>query len=75
MKMQKTWLTVHFYEGNATIELTINYQTKSYTMTHGSNDQNVTFNGHIESIQVNKDRLKCVASALKFIEQELNQPK
>lgn len=72
IKQQKTWLTVHFYRGNATIELTINYETKSFSMTHGNNDRNVTFNGNTSDFKVYFDRLKCVSAALQFAKKELS---
>lgn len=73
MKIKKTWLTVHFSEGKAYIEATLNYETKSYTLTHGSNDNNVTFtNDGKETMAVHFDRLKCVTAALKFIQSELS---
>jgi hypothetical protein len=73
MKTQKTWLTVLFKEGEASIELTLHYVTKNYTMTHSNNDNNITFNGNAEKdTKLHIDRVKCVAAALKFIEQELN---
>lgn len=71
MKQQKTWLTVHFYEGKSTIELTINYQTKSFAMEHGSNDNNVTFNGDAKDFKTHTDRVKCVTAALLFAKKEL----
>ena len=71
MKINKTWLSVHFVEGKSTIELTLNYQTKTYSMTHGTNDCNVTFNGGINDIHVHSDRIKCVNAALLFIKKEL----
>jgi hypothetical protein len=71
MKIQKTWLTVHFTEGDANIELTINYQTKKFVMTHGSNDSNVTFNGGEEEFKLMTDRIKCVSAALSFAKKEL----
>ena len=71
MKQQKTWLTIHFYQGNASIELTINYQTKQFSMTHGHNNDNVTFNGKIDDIKTHEDRAKCVIAALSFAKKEL----
>ena len=70
MNIQKTWLTVIFHEGKATIELTINYQTKNYSITHGTNDNNVTFNGDGTDFKIHFDRAKCVIAALKFLENE-----
>lgn len=71
MKAQKTWLTVHFYEGKSTIELTINYQTKKFSMTHDTNDRNVTFNGDAADFKTHTDRVKCVTAALAFAKKEL----
>jgi len=72
MKIQRTWATVHFQYKNADIELTLNYQTKEYTLTHGSNDNNVTFNGKISDIHRHLNRLKCVSAVLKYVQTELN---
>ena len=71
MKQQKTWLTVNFYEGKSNIELTINYQTKSFSMAHGSNSMNVTFNGDANDFKIHTDRVKCVTAALLFAKKEL----
>lgn len=71
MKIQKTWLTVRFNQGDAHIELTINYLTKEISMTHGHNDNNVTFNDNINNIKVLEDRLKCTRAALAFAKKEL----
>lgn len=71
MKQQKTWLTVHFYEGKSSIELTINYQTKNFSITHGNNDNNVTFNGDSTDFKIHTDRVKCVTAALSFAKKEL----
>jgi len=71
MKMQFTWLNVNFYEGYAMVEAAINYETKSYSLTHGSNDGSCTFSNEDENIKKSIDRAKCVMAALKFIQQEL----
>lgn len=73
MKHQKLWLTVQFYEGDAYIELDMNYHTKKFVMRHGSNDNNVTFNADNSDFKTQFDRLKCVAAALKFAKQELGE--
>ncbi len=74
MKVIKTWATIHFTEGESTIEAALNYQQKSYVLTHGNNDQNVTFTNEVDKgkIQNSIDRNKCVAAALKYISNELN---
>ncbi len=71
MTNYKTWAVVHFCEGDASIELTINYQTGHFTLTHGNNDNNVTFNGEATNMKVVFDRLKCVKAALKYAKTEL----
>lgn len=71
MTQEKTWLTINFFQGDATIEATLNYRTKDYTLTHGHNDQNVTFGRNGDTIKDSIDRAKCVMAALKFIKQEL----
>ncbi len=72
MKQQIKWAEIHFREGKADIELTINYFTREYQLTHASNDNNVTFNSDIKDIQIDFDRVKCVQAALKYAQQELN---
>lgn len=72
MKMQKTWATVTFAEGDAYIEISMNYETKTYYLSHGSNDRNVTFDTDDgESIKTHFDRAKCVVAALNYIQSEL----
>ena len=73
MTIVKTWATVHFNHGKATIEATLNYSTNSFSITHGCNDQNVTFGNNYDDIETAIDRAKCVISALKYIKQELFQ--
>jgi hypothetical protein len=73
MKMQKTWASAVFSEGDARIEVSFNYDTDSYNLTHGNNDNNVTFNGgDSESMALHLDRAKCVAAALRYIKSELS---
>ena len=74
MKIEKTWLTVQFTHGKAGIELTLNYKDKSYSMTHGNNDENVLFTSKADDNDIQKsfDRVMCVTSALKFAKSELN---
>ena len=73
MRQQKTWLTIHFIEGDVGIEATLNYETKKFSLTHGSNDENVTFRSdQDERIKTHLDRAKCVMAALKYIQSELN---
>lgn len=75
MKTIHTWQTIHFIEGKASVELTVNYSTGSFTMTHGSNDNNITFNGNLSDLKLLKDRLKCVNAAISFVKNNLtHQP-
>ena len=67
MTTQKTWLTVNFYHGNAYIEVTLNYKERSFSLTHDTNDNNVTV-----TMKDAIDRSICVNAALKFIKQELS---
>lgn len=70
--MQKTWVTVHFMEGSVEIEADFNYETKAFSLSHGSNDDNVTFNSKDgDSIKSCFDRARCVIAALKYIKSEL----
>ena len=73
MKHFPTWHTEIFTHGDSTIELTINYQTSMYSITHGHNDNNVTFNGCIGDFNEHMDRVKCVEAALRFAKKELNK--
>lgn len=72
MKQQKTWLHIHFTHNKASVEATLNYETKSYSLTHGNNDNNIVFTDSIDNINRCFDRVKCVQAALKFIQKELN---
>jgi hypothetical protein len=68
---QKTWLTVKFYNRGVIVELTINYETKSFSITHSNNDSFVTFNGRGNEIEYALRRARCVQAALKFAKNEL----
>lgn len=76
MKIVKTWLTVHFVDNDVEIEATLNYSTRKFSLTHGSNDENVTFNSAGENAINDMDtairRNKCVTAALNFIKKELS---
>lgn len=76
MKVKKTWLTVHFIEGDVEIEATLNYATRTFSLTHGVNDENVTYkstgDNAINDMDAAIRRNKCVASALLFIKKELS---
>lgn len=68
MTIQHTWSTVIFREKEAYIEATLNYEKQSFSLSHGNNDQNVTFD---DDIDIALDRAKCVTAALKYIKAEL----
>jgi len=74
-KMKKTWLTVQFSEGGSYIEASLNYETRVFYLSHGSNDKNVTFNSEgknaINEMKWALDRAKCVSAALALIKKEL----
>lgn len=76
MKIKKTWLTVHFIEADVEIEATLNYSTRNFSLTHGSNDENVTYKSSGENAINDMDaalrRNKCVTAALNFIKKELD---
>ena len=71
MEQYATWHTEIFEQGDAKIELTLNYQKKTLSMTHGNNDRNVSFDGNIENFELLEERLACVEQALKFAKKEL----
>jgi hypothetical protein len=68
MKIKKTWATLEFIEGDAMIECNMNYETGKFSLTHGSNDNNVTFRD--EDIETCLRREKCVKAALLYIKSE-----
>ena len=69
MLLKKTWAIVEFYHGEAMIEASLNNETKTYYLTHSTNDKNVTFTN--EPIKDALDRCKCVKAALDYINNEL----
>lgn len=76
MKTQKTWSTVLFSIDEIHIEATLNYLTRAFSLTHGNNDNNVTYKSEgknaINEMLWAEKRNKCVAEALKYIKKELN---
>jgi hypothetical protein len=72
MKKQKRWSTVNFFEGEAMIELTINHDEGTYYLSHGDNDQNITFKGDDESTKFLLDRAKCCSAAIKYAAQNIS---
>lgn len=70
MKIVKTWVTVHFLEGEAEIEASLNYENKSYSLSHGSNEFKSYGSNNV--IKKHIDRAKCVNAALNYIKKELS---
>ena len=71
IKTQKTWSTVRFTEGNESITLSLNYEKKTFSISHGSNDHCVTYNGDEGEIVAAFTRHKLVYSALNYVEKQL----
>lgn len=70
----RKWGTIVVKLNDAYIEADFNHETKKYYMSHGNNDQNVTFNAEVasaETIAKHMDRVKCVQTALEYIKSEL----
>jgi hypothetical protein len=73
IKTKKTWLTVIFTEGKESVELTINYQKKTFSVSHGNNDQNVTYKGDVGELVPSYVRHKLVLAALDYANKELSK--
>lgn len=71
MIIEKQESTIRFSQGEAYIDLNIDYELSTYRMYHGNNDNNVTFNGAADTIKEDTDRAKCVLAALKYVKTEL----
>lgn len=73
VKIKKTWLEVYFTATQLgttpqTIELSLNYDTKEYTMCNG-HEESVSFKG--DNIHESKLKMKALDECLKFIQKEL----
>ena len=74
MKTQRTWATIIFTHEDASVEASINYQTKSYCISQKNEDQHVVFKSDSVDglITTSINRAKCVTAALKYIKKEFN---
>jgi hypothetical protein len=73
IKTQKTWLEVRFTEGEVSVELAINYEKKTFSISHGSNDHCVTYKGDVGELVPSYVRHKLVLAALDYANKELSK--
>ena len=66
----KTWETIYFKSKNATAELTLNHEKKTFNF-QTAREEMVSFKS--DTIEVARERLKCIESALDYAEKHLNQ--
>jgi hypothetical protein len=66
IKTQKTWLEVRFTEGEVSVQLAINYEKKTFYISHGRNNQNVTFSGNEGDLVEAYTRHQLVGAALDY---------
>jgi hypothetical protein len=71
IKTQKTWLEVRFTEGEISVDLTINYEKKTFSISHGSNDNCVTYSGDEGELPIAFTRHKLVLAALDYANKQL----
>jgi hypothetical protein len=71
IKTQKTWLEVRFTEGEVSVQLAINYEKKTFYISHGSNNQNVTFKGNEGDLVEAYTRHQLVGAALDYANKQL----
>ena len=70
VKIKKTWETIYFETKNASIELTLNHDEKTFDLSTKYED-NVSFKD--DTIESAKEKLKCIEYALNYVEQKLNK--
>ena len=70
VKIKKTWETIYFETKNASIELTLNHDEKTFNLSTKYED-NVSFKK--DTIESAKEKLKCIEYALNYVEQNLNK--
>ena len=73
VKIKRTWLEAHFTATQLgtktqTIELSMNYDTKEYSIMTG-HEESVSFKG--DNIHESKLKMKALAECLAFIQKEL----
>lgn len=66
----KTWETIYFKSKNATVELTLNHKEKTFDL-QTAREEMVSFKS--DTIEVSREKLKCIESALDYAEKHLNQ--
>lgn len=66
----KTWETIYFKTENATVELTLNHEKKTFDLQTATEEM-VSFKS--DTIEVARERLKCIECALNYAEKYLNQ--
>ena len=70
VKIKKTWETIYFKTKNASIELTLNHDEKTFNLST-KYEGNVSFKK--DTIESAKEKLKCIEAALNYVEQNLNK--
>ena len=70
VKIKKTWETIYFETKNASIELTLNHDEKTFDLSTKYED-NVSFKD--DTIESAMEKLKCIEAALNYVEQNLNK--
>ena len=70
VKIKKTWETIYFETKNASIELTLKHDKKTFNLNTKYED-NVSFKK--DTIESAMEKLKCIEYALNYVEQNLNK--
>ena len=70
VKIKKTWETIYIETKNASIELTLNHDKKTFNLNTKYED-NVSFKK--DTIESAMEKLKCIEYALNYVEQNLNK--
>ena len=70
VKIKKTWETIYFETKNASIELTLNHDEKTFDLST-KYEGNVSFKD--DTIESAKEKLKCIEDALNYVEQNLKK--
>ena len=67
------WVCTKVVLNDSVIEMDMNYETRQYYMSSGTEDRNVSFKSDDGgSIDKHLDRAKCVIAALEYIKKEFN---
>ena len=70
VKIKKTWETIYFETKNASIELTLNHDEKTFNLST-KYEGNVSFKK--DTIESAMEKLKCIEYALNYVEQNLKK--